>query len=78
MQTTANASALRETVAALIGAAPEDIAGDANLVYLGVGSLEMMRLVTRYRRQGVTLDFAVLAAEPTLDAWERHLREAVR
>ncbi|MGN9840967.1 phosphopantetheine-binding protein [Nonomuraea sp. H19] len=71
-------STLRENVAAIIGAAPEEIPGDANLVYLGVGSLEMMRLVTKMRRQGITLDFSELAADPTLDAWERHLREAVR
>ncbi|TDD17255.1 phosphopantetheine-binding protein [Nonomuraea diastatica] len=69
---------LRENVAAIIGATPEEIPGDANLVYLGVGSLEMMRLVTKMRRQGITLDFSALAADPTLDAWEGHLREAVQ
>ncbi len=60
---------LRRVVADLIGADPEGIAGDANLVFLGLGSLEMMRLATRWRREGYTVPFAELATEPTLDRW---------
>ncbi|CAM5506547.1 hypothetical protein GCM10010329_63820 [Streptomyces spiroverticillatus] len=67
---------LRQDVAAMTGLAAETITGDAHLVHLGLGSLEMMRLVTRWRRQGVPADFAALAAAPTLDAWHQHLSGA--
>lgn len=60
---------LRASVSAMIGTPPGEIAGDANLVLLGLGSLEMMRLVTRWRRQGLAVEFRDLAAEPTIDAW---------
>ncbi|MFF1925183.1 phosphopantetheine-binding protein, partial [Streptomyces sp. NPDC058221] len=71
-----SATELREEVAAAVGMAPGTISGDANLVHLGLGSLEMMRLVTRWRRQGLPADFAALAGAPTLDAWHRHLTDA--
>ncbi|GAA3636419.1 phosphopantetheine-binding protein [Streptomyces chitinivorans] len=67
---------LRQEVAAAAGLSPEAVPGDANLVHLGLGSLEMMRLVTRWRRQGVPADFAELAGSPTLEAWHRHLTAA--
>lgn len=66
-------AALREDVAAMIGTDPGAIGQDANLVHLGLGSLEMMRLVNRWRREGVKVSFRELAAEPTLGAWQRHL-----
>ncbi|WP_333767825.1 phosphopantetheine-binding protein [Streptomyces sp. IBSBF 2435] len=65
-------AALREAVAAKIGTEPGAIAPDANLVLLGLGSLEMMQLVNRWRRDGLPVSFRELAAEPTLDAWQRH------
>ncbi|MFD6533818.1 phosphopantetheine-binding protein [Streptomyces sp. NPDC060184] len=65
-------AALREAVATMIGAQPDEIAPDANLIHLGLGSLEMMRLVNRWRRDGLPVSFRALAAEPTLDAWQRH------
>ncbi|GAA3412588.1 phosphopantetheine-binding protein [Streptosporangium vulgare] len=67
---------LRQAVATIIGTEPGEITGDANLVFLGLGSLEMMRLVTRWRRQGIAVEFGELAAEPTVEAWQRHLRAA--
>ncbi|MET8183649.1 phosphopantetheine-binding protein [Streptomyces sp. NPDC005336] len=63
---------LREAVAAMIGAEPDAIAPADNLIHLGLGSLEMMRLVNRWRRDGLPVSFRELAAEPTLDAWQRH------
>ncbi|MFH0241923.1 phosphopantetheine-binding protein [Streptomyces sp. HK10] len=71
-----SAEELRQEVAAAIGLSPEAVPDDAHLVHLGLGSLEMMRLVTRWRRQGITADFAELAGSPTLDAWHRHLTAA--
>ncbi|MFB7620037.1 phosphopantetheine-binding protein [Kitasatospora sp. NPDC056181] len=64
---------LRTTVAAAIGTEPTTIAPDDNLVHLGLGSLEMMRLATRWRRDGRPVSFRTLAADPTLAAWQRHL-----
>ncbi|MFI6982092.1 phosphopantetheine-binding protein [Embleya sp. NPDC050154] len=67
---------LRESVSAMIGTPSGEIAGDANLVLLGLGSLEMMRLVTRWRRQGLAVEFRDLAAEPTIDAWTERFAAA--
>ncbi|WP_328491424.1 phosphopantetheine-binding protein [Streptomyces sp. NBC_00414] len=64
---------VRSAVAALIGTAPQDIPGDANLVFLGLGSLDVMRLSSRWRREGLPVEFEVLTADPTIDNWVRHL-----
>jgi aryl carrier-like protein len=72
------ADSLREVVAAIVGTPAAEIPGDANLVFLGLGSLEMMRLVTRWRREGLAVEFSELAAVPTIDAWAGHLDEARR
>ncbi|MFF7242650.1 phosphopantetheine-binding protein [Embleya sp. NPDC008237] len=69
---------LREAVAAVIGADPESLQGDQNLVLLGLGSLEMMRLVNQWRRLGLRIPFQDLAAQPTLDAWWQRIDAAQR
>lgn len=63
---------LRETIAPLIGAQPADIPGDANLILLGLPSIEIMRLVGRWRRAGLPVVFEELAAAPTLSGWLKH------
>jgi aryl carrier-like protein len=63
---------LRETIAPLIGAQPADIPGDANLILLGLTSLEIMRLVGRWRRERLPVVFEELAATPTLNGWLAH------
>jgi aryl carrier-like protein len=73
-----DAQSLRESVAQIIDVSPNEITDDANLVFLGLGSLEMMRLVTKWRRQGIRADFAELAAEPTVAAWISHLQAVAR
>ncbi|MFE5597691.1 phosphopantetheine-binding protein [Streptomyces coelicoflavus] len=65
-------AALREAVEAVIGAEHGTIEPNANLIHVGLGSLEMMRLVNRWRRDGLPVSFRELAAEPTLEAWQRH------
>lgn len=67
---------LRDTLAQLVGLPTSEITGDANLVFLGLTSLEMMRLVTRWRRQGLPVSFETMAATPTFDAWDEHLKNA--
>jgi aryl carrier-like protein len=66
---------LREAVAALVRLEPSAIADDADLRLLGLDSLGVMRLVNRWRREGVRVSSRVLVAEPTLLAWQRHLDE---
>ncbi|GHF78259.1 aryl carrier-like protein [Amycolatopsis bartoniae] len=64
---------MRETVAELVGADPAAITPETDLLELGVTSLGMMRLVNRFRRAGLAVEFRVLSAEPTLGAWLRHV-----
>ena len=64
---------IRSEVAQTIGVEPASIGNEENLVLLGMGSLEMMRLVNRWRREGLEVDFAVLAGNPTLQGWNSHL-----
>jgi aryl carrier-like protein len=64
---------LRARVAELLHVAVAAVAGDVNLVSLGLTSLDLMRLSSRLRRAGVPVEFATMAAEPTLDAWQRHI-----
>ncbi|GAA4004516.1 hypothetical protein GCM10022247_26930 [Allokutzneria multivorans] len=67
---------LRETLAAVLNRPTREIAGDANLVLLGISSLEIMRLVSRWRRQKLPVSFEALVTEPTLDQWLAHLNAA--
>jgi aryl carrier-like protein len=63
---------LRETIAPLIDARPADIPGDENLILLGLNSIEIMRLVGRWRRAGLPVVFEELASTPTLRGWLAH------
>ncbi|WP_255948080.1 phosphopantetheine-binding protein [Streptomyces odontomachi] len=63
---------LREIIAPLIDARPADIPGDANLILLGLSSIDVMRLVGRWRRARLPVVFEELAAAPTLSGWLAH------
>ncbi|MFC4329091.1 phosphopantetheine-binding protein [Streptomyces andamanensis] len=63
---------LRATVAPVLGLEPERIEPDASLVLLGLSSLEIMRLVSRWRKAGVPVQFEALVAAPTLSGWLAH------
>jgi mycobactin phenyloxazoline synthetase len=63
---------LRETIAALIKVQPTDIPGDDNLIMLGLTSMDIMRLVGRWRRAHLPVVFEELAATPTLNGWLAH------
>ena len=69
---------LRAQVAALLKVSPADLPGDANLIGLGFSSLDLMRLSSRLRRAGTAVDFDTMVAEPTIDAWQRHIDELRR
>jgi len=63
-------SDLRDTVANMLGVMVETVRDDSNLIELGMDSITMMRLAGRWRRQGIKIDFAELAANPRVSAWK--------
>jgi aryl carrier-like protein len=67
---------VRQAVATVIGLDAADIGDDANLVQLGLTSLQLMRLVNDWRRNGNRVRFGDLAAVPTVTAWSDHLAGA--
>ncbi|MER1967920.1 phosphopantetheine-binding protein [Castellaniella sp. GW247-6E4] len=60
---------MREDIAHVLHEDPADIRDDDNLMDLGLDSMRIMRLASRWRADGATLDFADLAAEATLAHW---------
>jgi bifunctional isochorismate lyase/aryl carrier protein len=53
-----------------LGAAPAVLAGDDDLMDLGLDSIAVMGLLTTWREAGADVSFEDLAeVEPTLDAW---------
>ncbi|MCF7549505.1 amino acid adenylation domain-containing protein [Pseudonocardia sp. WMMC193] len=66
-------AALRVLLAELLEEEPADIADDANLFELGLESITLMRLVSRWRGEGRHVGFAALAENPTVEAWTRLL-----
>jgi len=61
--------AVREEVAELLGVPPEDVDPDADLIASGLDSIRMMSLSGRWRKQGIDVNFAALAENPTVAAW---------
>ncbi len=60
---------VRAEVAELLGVRADDVHPSTNLIGQGLDSLRMMTLAGRWRRRGVPVDFATLAATPTIEAW---------
>jgi mycobactin phenyloxazoline synthetase len=67
----AKSQTIREEVAELLGISPDDVDPDTDLISQGLDSIRMMSLAGRWRRQGVDIDFASLAADPSVNAWSR-------
>lgn len=65
------AEAIRGEVAELLGVDVEAIDLDGDLVGQGFDSIRMMALAGRWRRRGFAVDFAALAAAPTIGAWSK-------
>lgn len=65
---------LIDKVSSLLGKSPADLSPDANLLEEGLGSLEMIRLVTLWRRSGLEVSYQEIAREPSVTAWERYLK----
>lgn len=45
------------------------LASDEDLLDLGIDSMRMMTLVTRWNERGIEVGFVELVEEPTLDDW---------
>jgi mycobactin phenyloxazoline synthetase len=60
---------VRDEVAELLGVSPAELDPQADLIASGLDSIRMMTLSGRWRRQGVDVGFAALAANPTVAAW---------
>ncbi|MGA5545268.1 amino acid adenylation domain-containing protein [Mycobacterium sp. NPDC051198] len=60
---------VRDEVAELLGVSPDAVDPDADLIASGLDSIRMMSLSGRWRKQGINVGFAALAANPTVAAW---------
>ncbi|OBI52294.1 non-ribosomal peptide synthetase [Mycobacterium sp. E787] len=68
---------IRAEVAQLLGVSADAIDPGGNLIGQGLDSIRMMTLAGRWRRGGVAVDFATLAAAPTIEAWSELVTAAV-
>lgn len=62
---------IRAEVAELLGVDVDAVQPGNNLISQGLDSIRIMTLAGRWRRQGIAIDFATLAEQPTIDAWTR-------
>ena len=61
-------------VAGALGLTPDSLDPEQDLIAQGLDSLRMMRLAGTWRKRGLDVDFARLAAQPTVTAWAALLR----
>jgi aryl carrier-like protein len=69
---------LARTIARMAGVSREDVRPATDLTALGLGSLDILRLVNEYRVRGLPVTYQELAAEPTLDAWWARISHLLR
>ncbi|KUI38329.1 non-ribosomal peptide synthetase [Mycobacterium sp. GA-2829] len=62
---------VRAEVAELLGVTESEVDPDADLIASGLDSIRMMSLSGRWRKQGIDVRFAAMAATPTVAAWEQ-------
>lgn len=67
---------IRGAVADQLGCAPTALADDDDLIQAGLNSIAIMAMAGGWRKHGVTITFAELAATPTIAAWAALLRSA--
>ncbi|MFI2282107.1 amino acid adenylation domain-containing protein [Nocardia beijingensis] len=65
---------IRAAVAEQIGLTAGEIADDDDLIQLGLDSIRTMKLAGGWRKRGADVNFAQLAAHPTVAAWHGLLR----
>lgn len=66
---TSNLQWVRAAVAGILAEDAATLTDDENLFEAGLDSIGLLRLVNRWRREGVPVSFGDLAQEPTLAAW---------
>jgi mycobactin phenyloxazoline synthetase len=71
-----NSQTIREEVAELLGTHADAVDADADLIGQGLDSIRMMSLAGRWRKQGIDIDFATLASDPSVRAWAELLAAA--
>ncbi|WP_019931421.1 non-ribosomal peptide synthetase [Nocardia sp. BMG111209] len=64
---------IRAAVAAQLGIEATDIADEDDLIQLGLDSIRTMKLAGGWRKRGIDVNFAQLAATPTVADWLRML-----
>ncbi|WP_230465332.1 non-ribosomal peptide synthetase [Nocardia seriolae] len=64
---------VRTAIATHLGLDPSAIGDHDDLIQLGLDSIRTMKLAGAWRKRGLPVNFAQLAAEPTLAAWHRIL-----
>lgn len=67
---------VRSAVVELMGLEPSALADDTNLLELGVDSIKLMALASRWQRHGVEVPFGDMAENPTVAAWSKLLLDA--
>ncbi|WP_433047037.1 phosphopantetheine-binding protein [Dactylosporangium sp. CS-033363] len=73
-----NVERMRSDVAEALAEVTEDTAAfadDDNLIDLGLDSIRLMSLATRWRAAGLEAGYLDLAMEPTVAAWSNLLEE---
>ncbi|GAA1384677.1 hypothetical protein GCM10009613_15850 [Pseudonocardia kongjuensis] len=68
--------ALRELIADLVDEDPQDVGEHDDLFELGLQSIALMRLISRWRDDGHEIGFGDLASRPTVAAWAELLSRA--
>ncbi|WP_207635856.1 phosphopantetheine-binding protein [Clostridium senegalense] len=55
-----------------------DIEDNRNLLELGLNSLQIMRLVNQWRREGIDITFSKLISSPYLNHWWGLIKEQMK
>lgn len=69
MSVATSVQTVRNEVAELLGVTPDQLDPQADLIASGLDSIRMMSLSGHWRRRGIAVGFAELAAAPTVAAW---------
>nr|QIE08726.1 non-ribosomal peptide synthetase [Nocardia sp.] len=67
---------IRAAIARHLDITPEAVAEATDLIQLGLDSIRTMKLAGAWRKRGIAVNFALLAAHPTVDAWHALLNGA--
>ncbi|MFC9968789.1 amino acid adenylation domain-containing protein [Nocardia ignorata] len=67
---------IRAAIARHLDITPDAVADADDLIQLGLDSIRTMKLAGAWRKRGIKVNFALLAAHPTIDAWHALLNGA--